>query len=161
MVYWETGWTLVGGKFGGMWVSTYDYRLTALEKDVTVMKQDMTYKLDETNTIVTAIQGVVGVQGRDIKLLVNQNKSLDSQVKSLDSQVKNLDIRLAGVEMHMEGLTQETRAIQEQQNVQGQDIRAIKRRLDGMDQRFDSMDKKFDQVLSMLSTLTPRPQQET
>jgi len=106
-------------------MSTYDARLATLEKDVTVMKQDIVYKLDDTNTAVTMIQGVVGVQGRDLKYIINQ--------------VKGIDIRL-------EGLTQEVRAMGEQQHVQGQDIKDIKHHLDGLDQR-------FEQVLQVLATL--------
>jgi hypothetical protein len=124
---------------GGCVMSTYDARLAALEKDVAVMKQDIIYKLDETNSAITVIQGVVGVQGRDIKYLI--------------TQVKGLDIRL-------EGLTLEVRAIQEQQHVQGQDITDIKRRLDGIDQRFVSLEEKFDrrfeQVLQAIATLTKK-----
>ena len=121
-------------------MSTYDVRLAALEKDVTVMKQDIIYKLDDTNSAVTVIQGIVGVQGRDLKYLINQ--------------VKVIDIRL-------DSLTQEVRILQEQQNVQGQDIRDIKRRLDSLDQHFTSLEEKFDQrfeqVLQVLATLTNKP----
>jgi hypothetical protein len=44
-------------------VSTNDKRLDALEKDVAVMKQDIIYKLDDTNSAVTMIKGGVGTQG--------------------------------------------------------------------------------------------------
>ena len=43
---------------------TYEARLATLEKDVAVMKQDIIYKLDETNSAVTIIKGV---HGQDIK----------------------------------------------------------------------------------------------
>lgn len=149
-------------------MSTYDVRLAALEKDVTVMKQDIIYKLDDTNSAVTVIQGIVGVQGRDLKYLI--------------SQVKVIDARLAKSELQLEGLTQEVGTIKEQQEVQGQDIKDIKGRLDGIDQRlggidqrldgidqrldgidhrFTSLEKKFDQrfeqVLQVLATLTNKP----
>ena len=137
-------------------MSTYDVRLASLEKDVSVMRQDMIYKLDETNSVVTATLGVVGVHGRDLKRVINQVESLDAQVKGLDAQirglsaqVKNLDIRLR-VEMHLDRMSDNVSAIQEQQNRQGQDIRDIKHRLEGFDQR-------FDQVLQALTTLTNKP----
>jgi DNA repair exonuclease SbcCD ATPase subunit len=128
-------------------MSTYDSRLAALEKDAIVMKQDIIYKLDDTKSAVTVITGVIGVQGRDLKYIINQ--------------VKGIDIRL-------EGLIQEVRAIDEQQHVQGQDIKDIKRRLDGIDQRLDGIDqrftsleekfdKRFEQVLQVLATLTNKP----
>ncbi len=105
-------------------MSTYDARLATLEKDVTVMKQDIVYKLDETNSAVTMIQGVVGVQGRDLKYIINQ--------------VKGIDIRL-------EGLTQEVRAFAEQLRLHSEDIKDIKHRLDGTDQRLTSLEGKVDQ----------------
>jgi chromosome segregation ATPase len=132
-------------------MSTYDARLATLEKDAILMKQDIIYKLDDTNTAVTMIQGVVGVQGRDLKYIINQ--------------VKGIDIRL-------EGLTQEVRAMGERQHSQGQDIKDIKHRLDGVDQRLDGLDRRltsleekfdqrfeqfdqrFEQVLQVLTTLT-------
>jgi uncharacterized coiled-coil protein SlyX/tetrahydromethanopterin S-methyltransferase subunit G len=144
-----------------MSVLTYDARLAELEKDVTVMKQDIIYKLDDTNSAVTMIKGVVVGHERDLKYLINQ--------------VKGIDVRLAGAEIQVEGLVQDVRTIKGQQDIQGKDIKNIKQRLDGMDQRLDgmdrrldsmdrrldSLDRKFDQVLSILSMLTPKLQQET
>jgi chromosome segregation ATPase len=113
-------------------MSTYDSRLAALEKDVAVMKQDIIYKLDDANSAVTIIRGVVGTQGRDIKYLIGQVKTID---------------------MRLEGLTQEVRAIQEQQHVQGQDITDIKRRLDGMDQRLGGIDQRFESIDQRFTSL--------
>jgi hypothetical protein len=107
-------------------MAIYDDRLDALEKDVAVMKRDIVYKLDDTNSAVTIIKGVTGAVAQDVKLI-------KSQMKTVDVRLEGIDIRLARLE--------------EQQNEQGQDIRDIKRHL-------DVLDGKFDQVLSMLSKLT-------
>jgi chromosome segregation ATPase len=120
-------------------MSTYDARLSALEKDVTVMKQDIVYKLDETNTVVTAILGVVGTHGRDLKQVMKR-------LESLDNRVEGIDARLAKSEVQLEGLIQDVRAVQEQQDVQGRDLKDIKRRLDGFDQRFVGIDQRFDGI---------------
>lgn len=115
---------------------TYDARLAALEKNITVMQQGVVYKLDDT---VAALKGVVEVQGRDSKYLTNQ--------------VKSNEIRL-------EGLIEVVRAFQEQLQVQGQSIRDTKRRLDGIDERFTSLDEKlddrFDQALHIITSLTDK-----
>ncbi|BCL82370.1 hypothetical protein ccbrp13_48350 [Ktedonobacteria bacterium brp13] len=105
-------------------MSVYDKRLDALEKDAAVIKRDIIYKLDDTNSAVGMLKGIIGSQGRDIKFLINQ--------------VKGVDIRL-------EGLDQEVRTIKEQQNVQGQDIKDITRRL-------DVFDNKLDQILQLLGS---------
>jgi archaellum component FlaC len=127
-------------------VSTHDSRLAALEKYVTVMKQDIIYKLDDTNTVVTMVKGVTGSIAQDVKLMRSQIRTMDSQIKTMDLRLEGIDARLARLE--------------EQQTEQGQDIKDIKRRLDGFDQRFDDLNKKFDQVLHMLSKPTSDPQQE-
>jgi hypothetical protein len=124
-------------KKGNLEMSTYDKRLDAVEKDIATLKHDIIYKLDDTNSGVTIIKGVVGKQGHDLKYLINQ--------------VKGLDIRLEGVEVQLDGLSLEVRAIKDQQDVQGQDIKDIKSHL-------DSLDKKFDQVLQVLTALTNKSQ---
>jgi chromosome segregation ATPase len=116
-------------------MSTYDARLNAVEKDVTRMKQDIAYKLDDINHNMTMIRGVAGKQGNDIRVI--------------STRLDGIDTRLARLE--------------EWQNEQGQDIRDIKRHLDGtdqhlegIDQRFVSLEGKVDQVLHLLTFLTTK-----
>lgn len=132
-------------------MATSEERLSTVEKDIATMKRDIIYKLDDTNSAVTIIKGVVGRQGQDLKYLINQ--------------AKGLDIRLEGVEVQLDDLSLEVKAIKALQDTQGQDISEIKRRLgtidqrfDGVDQHLDSLDKKFDQMLGMLTTLTNKPE---
>ena len=142
-------------------MSIYDTRLDALETEVAMMKRDIVYKLDDTNSSVTILRGVMGVQGRDLRFVINQ--------------LRGLDIRLEGVE-------QDVRAIKEVQDAQGHDILELKQsfvalngridildnrmdalsgRMDVLDNRidaleksfngrFDSLEKKFDQILQLL-----------
>ena len=132
-------------------MSTYDERIAALEKDAATMKRDIVYKLDDTNSMVTMIRGVVGNQGQDIKEIKNQ--------------VKIVNVRLDGIDTRLEGLKEEIRAMKDQQDGQGQDMKDIKRHLDVLEQafnqRFTSMEGKFDQILLLLTTLTTKPDQET
>jgi cob(I)alamin adenosyltransferase len=104
-------------------MSIYDKRLDAVEKDVTVMKRDIIYKLDDTNSAVGIIRGVMGAMAQDVKII-------KSQIKTMDIQLDGIDTRLARFE--------------EQQNIQGQDIKDINRRL-------DTFDSKLDQILQLLN----------
>lgn len=109
-------------------MSTQEERLSTVEKDMVLMKHDIIYKIDDMNSAVTMLRGVMSTQGRDIKFLINQ--------------VKGIDIRL-------EGLDQEVRMIKDQQDTQGLDIKDIKRSLDAMASR-------FDQMLLLLTTFTTK-----
>ncbi len=132
-------------------MSTYDQRIAALEKDAATMKRDIIYKLDDTNSAVTIIRGIVGNQGQDIKEIKNQ--------------VKMVNVHLDGIDTRLEGIKEETRAIKDQQNGQGQDIIEIKRHLDGQGQdiieikrHLDTLDEKLEQVLQHLVMLTKKPE---
>ena len=52
----------------------HEQRIAALEKDAATMKRDIIYKLDDTNSAVTIIRGIVGNQGQDIREIRNQVK---------------------------------------------------------------------------------------
>jgi|SRR6266516_4532046 len=111
-------------------MSTYDERIAAIEKDVVTIKRDIIYKLDDTNSAVTIIKGIVGTMAQDVKII--------------KSQMKTIDIRLEGVDAHLIRLT-------EQQSEQGQDIKEMKRHLDTLEetfnQRFTSLEGMLHQVL--------------
>ncbi len=118
-------------------MSTYDERLTALEKDAATMKRDIIYKLDDTNSAVTIIKGIVGSVSNDIRIV---------------------NIRLDGIDTRMARL-------EAQGNEQGQDIKAIKHRLDDFDQRFtslegkiDGLENRFDRLEKLLTDRLPPPQ---
>jgi peptidoglycan hydrolase CwlO-like protein len=119
-------------------MSTHDKRIEAVEKDIALMKHDIIYKIDDTNSALTILKGILTNQGRDLKFLINQAK---------------------GIDIRLEGLDQEVRTMKEQQDNQGQDIRELKRSLNTLEEnfnsRFDTLEKKFDQALSLLIALTP------
>jgi chromosome segregation ATPase len=118
-------------------MSVYDQRLTALEKDTATMKRDIIYKLDDTNSAVTMIRGIVGNQGQDVKEIKNQ--------------LKMVNVHLDGIDTRLEGMKEEVRAIKDQQNGQGQDIIEIKRHL-------YTLDEKLEQILQQLAFLTKKPE---
>src|SRR5579884_4133943 len=120
-------------------LSTYDERIAALEKDATTMKHDITYKLDETNSAVTIIKGVMGLLAQDMKVI-------KSQIKTMDFRLEGIDVRLARVE---EVIDTRLARVEEGQDEQGQDIKEI-------NQRLETQDKKLDQVLGLLATLTAK-----
>ena len=97
------------------------------------MKRDIIYKLDDTNSAVTIIKGIVGNQGQDIN--------------SIKNQVRIVNVRLDGIDTRLEGLKEEIRAIKDQQDGQGRDMKDIKRHL-------DVLGEKFERVLQLLTALT-------
>ena len=105
---------------------TYDERLAALEKDAATMKRDIIYKLDDTNSTVTIIRGLVDNEERDIR-------DIKSDVREIKSDVGSVTVRLDGISTRLEGLKGEIRSIKDLQNGQGQDITSIKRRLDTLE----------------------------
>ncbi len=113
---------------GGFTLPTYDERLAALEKDTATMKRDIIYKLDETNSAVTIIKGVVGNVSNDIRIV---------------------NMRLDGIDTRMARLG-------EQQNEQGQDIKAIKHRLEDFDQRFGSLETRLSEHTTLLAQILAR-----
>lgn len=128
---------------------TYDERLAALEKDAATMKRDIIYKLDDTNSAVTMIRGVIGNQGRDVK-------DIKSEVRDIKSDVRTVNVRLEGLDTRLDGFKEEIRAMKDLQDKQMQDTTDIKRHLDTLeekfDQRFTSLEGKLEQVLQLLTT---------
>ena len=134
----------------------HEQRIAALEKDAATMKRDIIYKLEDTNSAVTIIRGIVGNQGQDIREIRNQ--------------VKIVNVHLDGIDTRLDGLKEEIRAIKDQQDGQGQDIKDIKRHLDALDgkqdgqgqdikdikRHLDALDGKFEQVLQLLTTLNDK-----
>jgi len=113
---------------GGFTLSTYDERLAALERDAATMKRDIIYKLDETNSAVTIIKGIVGNVSNDIRIV---------------------NMRLDGIDTRMARLG-------EQQSEQGQDIKAIKHRLEDIDQRFVSLETRLGEHTTLLAQILAR-----
>ena len=81
------------------------------------MKQDIIYKLDDTNSSITMIKGVVGNISHDVRIL---------------------NMRVDGIDKRLDRL-------EDKQNTQGQDIKAIKHNLESLEQRFTSLEDKFEQ----------------
>ena len=118
-------------------MSTYDKRLDAVEKDITVMKRDIIYKLDDTNSAVGILQGVLGKHGRDIKFLINQAKAIDLHIDSVDLRLDNIDSRFEALEIHLATFEQ-----------------SVNNRFEAVDKKLDSLDQKFDQLLRLLAPST-------
>ena len=127
-------WIDDGRCFGiGVTMSVYDQRLAALEKDAATMKQDIIYKLDDTNSAVTIIRGLVEIQQQDIRDIKSNIRDIRSDVRDIRSDVRTVNVRLEGTDIRLEGMKEEIRAAKDQQDRQGQDIVDIKRHLDALD----------------------------
>jgi hypothetical protein len=87
------------------------------------------YAVRDARHEITILVGVVGDQGRDIKVIKEDLSAVKEDLSTFKVSVnKRFD--------------------------------SVDKRFDGVDKHLESLDKKFDQVLLILSTLTPRPQQE-
>jgi septal ring factor EnvC (AmiA/AmiB activator) len=129
-------------------MATYDERIAALEKDAATMRRDIIYKLDDTNSAVTMIRGVIGNQGRDVR-------DIKSEVRDIRSEVRTVNVRLEGIDTRLDGFKEEIRAIKDQQDKQGQDITDIKRHLatfeERVEERFTSVEGMLAQILQRLT----------
>ena len=123
-------------------MSTYDEYIVPVKKDAAAMNRDIIYKLDETNSAVTIIKGIV----------VSQEQSL----REIKNQVKVVNVRVEGLDIRLEGIKEEIRAIRAQQDVQGQGIKEIRYQQDVQGQRFTTLEGKFEQVLDLLTRLTDK-----
>ena len=139
-------------------MATYDERIAALEKDSAIMKHDIIYKLDDTNSAVTIIKGIVGSQEQDVQYLINQMKSVNVHLTGIDLQLVGLKEEIRAIKRSQDAQGQDITAIKRSQDAQGQDIAAIKRSLQALEekfeQRFISLEGKFEQVVQLLTTLT-------
>jgi chromosome segregation ATPase len=127
-------------------MATYDERIAALEKDAATMKRDIIYKLDDTNSAVTIIRGLLDNQQRDIR-------EIKGDVRDIRSDVRTINVHLDGVDTRLEGLKEEVRAVKQQLDGEGQDIKEIKRRLDTFEER---VEERFTSVEGMLAQILLR-----
>ena len=68
----------------------HEQRIAAFEKDAATMKRDSIYKLDDTNSAVTIIRGIVGNQGQDIREIRNQVKIVNVHLDGIDTRLDGL-----------------------------------------------------------------------
>lgn len=156
-------------------MATYDERIAALEKDSAIMKHDIIYKLDDTNSAVTIIKGIVGSQEQDVQYLINQMKSVNVHLTGIDLQLVGLKEEIRAIKRSQDAQGQDITTIKRSQDAQGQDIIEIKRSQDaqgkdiieikrlqdaqGKDiveikRSLQTLEGKFEQVLQLLTTMT-------
>jgi polyhydroxyalkanoate synthesis regulator phasin len=84
-------------------MSTQEERIDALERDVAQMKRDIIYKLDDTNSAVTIIEGISIATRQDVRAIANRLTLLEQNVSKgfelvaqrFEAQDKKLDQILA------------------------------------------------------------------
>jgi uncharacterized coiled-coil protein SlyX len=84
-------------------MSINDRYRDASKKDTVQMKQDIIYKLDDTNSVVTIVRGVVGAIGQDVKVMKSQLKTMDLRLEGIDMHLTSVEERLTGVEDRLTG----------------------------------------------------------
>jgi chromosome segregation ATPase len=119
-------------------------RVAALEKDAATMKRDIIYKLDDTNSAITILKGVLGNQGQD--------------VKETKGRIRVIEAQLSEVTTRLEGIKEEVREVKERIGTLETKLVIIARRMDeqfaSSDARLASLEGKLDQALQLLTTLT-------
>ena len=124
-------------------MSTQEERLSTLEQTVTVLSKG----IRDIHYNETILLGLVSEQGKDIRemkvSLGALNERLDVFEQSVTNRFDTLEGRFDTLEGRFDTLEQ-----------------SVNSRFDGQDKRFEGQDKKLDQVLLLLNTLIPRPEQE-
>jgi predicted nuclease with TOPRIM domain len=100
---------------------------------------------------ITILLGIASGQERDIKSIQVGVMSLDRRFDALEGRLYGMDHRLSTLERRFDAL-------------EGR-FDTFEKRFDTLDKsvnsRFEAQDKKLDQILLLLNTLTPKPDQET
>ncbi len=124
-------------------MSTQEERLSTLEQTVTVLSKG----IRDIHYNETILLGLVSEQGKDIRemkvSLGALNERLDVFEQSVTNRFDTLEGRFDTLEGRFDTLEQ-----------------SVNSRFEGQDKRFEGQDKKLDQVLLLLNTLIPRPEQE-
>jgi predicted nuclease with TOPRIM domain len=97
---------------------------------------------------ITILLGIAPGQERDIKSIQVGVMSLDRRFDALEGRLYGMDHRLSTLEKRFDTLEQ-----------------SVNSRFESLEQRvnsrFEAQEKKLDQILLLLSTLTPKSNQET
>ena len=115
---------------------TQEERLTTLEQTVTVLNKG----IRDINHNETILLGLVSEQGKDIREMKVSLGALNERLDVFEQSVTN---RFDTLEGRFDTLGQ-----------------SVNSRFEGQDKRFEQQEKKLDQVLLLLNTLIPKPEQE-
>ncbi len=129
---------------------TQEERLSTLEQTVTVLSKG----IRDINHNETILLGLVSEQGKDIREmkvgLGALNERLDVFEQSVTNRFDTLEGRFDTLEGRFDTLEGRFDTLEQ----------SVNSRFEGQDKRFEGQDKKLDQVLLLLNTLIPRPEQE-
>ena len=125
---------------------TQEERLSALEQ----VQVGVHEAVGDLNHHVTILIGIVQKQEWDIREMRGSLRSIDGRLNSFESRFSSLESRFGSLEGRFSSLegrfeAQEHRVESLEQNVNN---------------RFEAQDKKLDQIMLLLTTLTPKSDQE-
>lgn len=144
-------------------MSTYDDRLATLERKVAMLElrrvhdesmarestpSALILNLKEINQNMTVLLEIVAKQEESIGELKDGLGRVEHRLDSIDRRTEDLDGRLISFEQ----------SVNNRFEAQNQRMTSFEQ---SVNNRFEVVDKKQDQMLSMLSTLTSKLQQET
>ena len=117
------------------------------------MNRDIIYKLDEINSTVTIIKGIVGSQGQAIREIKGQVKLANVHLDEIDIRLEGIKDEIRAIKAQQDIQGQGIREIRHQQDVQGQRFTALEERFTTLEERFTTLEGKFEQVLDLLTRL--------
>jgi len=122
---------------------TQEERLSAVEQAQVGVHETVS----DLNHHVTILIGIVQKQEWDIREMKGSLHSIDGRLNSFESRFSSLENRFATQEHRVESLEQ-----------------SVNNRFKSLEQavnnRFEAQDKKLDQIMLLLTTLTPKSDQE-
>ncbi len=137
---------------GELSMPTSEERLTALEQ----AQAKYSEAIDDLNHHVTILTGVISKQGWDIREI---KSSLRAFEQSVTSRFDALEGRLGTLE---QSVTSRFDVLEGRLGTLEQSVNSRFGTLEqSITSRFEAQDKKFDQILLLLNTFVPKPEQET
>lgn len=151
-------------------MATIEERLTLIEHEHTKLKNDNTElkKTIELQTIAigalvnkAALERLNEKYDKMFDALIAHDRFTNEQLAEFRGQQIALDGKITGLQTEMrQHFEQQDMAINARFDAQDRRFDVQDRRFDAQDRRFDAQDRKLDQILLLLNTPTPKPDQE-
>src|SRR5258708_38289429 len=137
-------------------MATIEERLTALEHNHEELKQKIELQTIAIGALVNkaTLEKLNERYDKLFETLIAHDRFTNEQLAELRSQQIELDGKIVGTQTEM----------RQRFDVQDKRLNTFEQRLNTFEQsvttRFDAQDKKLDQMLVLLTTLTPKPEQD-
>ena len=126
-------------------MATIEERLARIEQEHAALKEKIELQTIAIGALVTkaTLERLNEKYEKLFDALMAHDRFTNTQLAELRNQQIEEDGKIVGLQTEMR-----------------QSFDAVNARFDAMDARFDVQDKKFDQIMLVLNTLAPKPDQE-